>query len=269
VTGSSVEGRSPASRGSFLQRHNTGSIIVSALLQDEGEVESVDVDRYRRSCGCWWTSNMRVLLVTGVSCLVITLTQTFAAIVANSAALKADCVAGGVDSLAYFLNIFVEALKGKKGHRAAELLVPAASIGFLTVFTTLVLWDSIEILTGLDDADDEEEVNPWIVFGFTMWGLVYDVGCLLLFRRNLQRSGEKIGVNMLGVLLNLAADFVRGFVTLIESVLIIAFGFDGVITDAWACCFVSGIILLGAVYAIFEWITDACGGRQEVAQSNA
>jgi len=212
---------------------------------------------------------MRVLLVTGVSNTVIILAQTVAAVIANSEALKADCVAGGVDSLAYFLNIFVEALKGKWGHRAAQLLVPAASIGFLALFTTMVMWDSIKILQGDAGDDDAEEVNPWIVLGFTVGGLVYDIACLLLFRRNLQRSGEKIGVNMLGVLLNLAADFVRGFVTLIECVLIMIFGFDGVITDAWACCFVSGIILLGAVYAVFEWIVDACGGRDEVAQSNA
>merc|ERR1712106_807018 len=108
-----------------------------------------------------------------------TIAQTIAAIIANSDALKADCVAGGVDSLAYLLNIFVEALKGRWGHRTAQLLVPAASIGALTFFTIIILWDSISALQGRDDAgeDNAEEVNPWIVLGFTVWGLVYDCVC--------------------------------------------------------------------------------------------
>jgi len=253
--------RSLGSKVSSVHCHNSSSIIVKALLQGDAD-ESLEVDRYRRICGCWWTSKMRLLFVTAISCSVITGAQTVGAIIANSDALMADCVAGGVNSFAYFLNIFVEASKGKRGHCAAELFVPAASIVFLVVFTNMVLWASIATLQGSEDVENDhaEEVNPWIVLGFALWGLVHNIVCLFALRRDLQRSGGKVGVNILGVLLTLGANLLRGLVKLIEAVLIIAFGFNTVVTDAWACVFVSGMIILGAVYAILEWTMDAYEG---------
>jgi len=260
-------GAATEEKGSFLHGPKSGSIIAGALLGDD-EGESMNVDRHRRICGCWWSGSMRALLVTGMCTLTITVVQTVAAGIANSDALLADCVAGFVDSLTYFLNIFVEASKGKRGHRTAELLVPATSIGLLIYFTIDVLQQSVSVLQKEDDAivDDADEVNSWIVLAFSMWSLVFNIASMLIFRRNLQRGGSQVGVNMKAAFLNLGADFVRSFVTLIEAILIIAFDFNGPITDAWACCFVSGTILLGAAYAIYEWIVDAYGGLQAAAQ---
>jgi len=245
--------------GSFAHRHNSGSLIVSALLSDNKE-QGIDVDRYRRICGCWWSGNMRVLFVTAVLFLTITLAQLLAAHIASSKALFADCVSMGIDSLTYFLNIFVEAVKGRRIHRIAQLVAPAISIGLLTFLTILVMQDSISTLPSEDGDGAADELNPWIVLAFALLGLVFDIASMLVFRRNAQRSGSRLGVNMLAAFLHVGADFVRSFVTLIESLLIISFRFNGTITDAWACIFVSILIVFGAAYAIYEWMIDAFGG---------
>lgn len=244
-----------------LPSTHSGSVIVTAFLSDS-KVAGSDVDRYRRICGCWWSGNMRVLLVTAVLFMIITLAQLLAAHLASSEALFADCVSMGIDALTYFMNIGVEAVKGRQIHRIMQLIAPALSIGLLTLLTILVMQSSISTLQNEDQDGGEDEVNPWIVLAFALLGLVFDIASMLVFRRNAKRSGSRLGVNMLAAFLHVGADFVRSFVTLIESILIIGFGFNGTSTDAWACVFVSVSILCGAVYAIYEWIIDAFGCRK-------
>lgn len=247
---------------SFLNRHTNGSIIVSAALGDNDR-EGVAADGYRRICGCWWSGNMRVLLVTAMLFLTITIAQTVAADIARSEALLADCGSMAVDALTYFLNIFVECLEGRRGHRAAQLIVPAISIGLLTVLTAMVLQESISTLqTGMDPwatgGEDDGDFNPWIMLAFALWGFVFDIISMIVFLRNEQTSGSSMGVNMMTAFLHVGADFLRAFVTFIAAILIISFGFNGTVTDAWACFLCSCSILVGAAYAIYEWIVDAC-----------
>jgi len=233
----------------------------SATLEDSND----DTDRYRRICGCWWSGNQRVLLVTAVLFFVLTCCQTVAADMSKSEALLADCVSMGVDTLTYMLHIFGESLKGKRCHRPVEVVVPAVSLGTLTFFTVWVLLEAINTLRGerdlWGDTDDgnEDDVDPWIVLLFALINIIIDAISMLYFYWNAKQSGSQ-GINMMAAFLLVGADFARGFACLFESILIISLGYNSTHTDAWCCCLVSLTILLGAGHGIYEWTTDACGG---------
>eukprot|EP00618_Florenciella_parvula_P002890 CAMPEP_0119537866 /NCGR_PEP_ID=MMETSP1344-20130328/50423_1 /TAXON_ID=236787 /ORGANISM="Florenciella parvula, Strain CCMP2471" /LENGTH=116 /DNA_ID=CAMNT_0007580517 /DNA_START=104 /DNA_END=450 /DNA_ORIENTATION=- len=59
-------------------------------------------------CGCWISGNAISLLVAAILFAAITVTQWIFAEIANSDALKADCVSMGVDVLAFLGNLFAE-----------------------------------------------------------------------------------------------------------------------------------------------------------------
>merc|ERR1712039_805224 len=101
-----------------------------------------------------------------------------AAKISRSEALLADCISMGVDALTYFLNIFVELLKGKALHRPAQLVVPAISISLLTFFTIQVVQ---EALPNLNNYEEDDGVNPWIVLAFAVWGILFDLASLYYF----------------------------------------------------------------------------------------
>lgn len=246
----------PSEHGSFVHRHATGSAIVESFIGGEGDT-GADADRYRRICGCWWSGNTRVLFATAVLFTIITTAQYFAARIAKSEALLADCVSMAVDALTYFMNIGVEMLKGTKAHRPAQMIVPLISISLLSYFTIGVILEATPNLHNYDGADD---VNPWIVFAFACWGIVFDVASIYFFWRNAKKMGANLGINMMAAFLHVGADFARSCTTFVESILIIGFGFNGTVTDAWACMMVSAIILAGAAFALFEWFLDALKG---------
>lgn len=253
----------PAENQMQLQRQitphrSTGAAIVSTFV-DTQEDSIVDADRYQRMCGCWWTGNQRVLLLTAALFGGLTLVQGAAADMSKSEALLADCISMGVDTLTYMLHIFGEAIKGNRCHRPVQLVVPAISLGLLSFFTVIVLVESIHTLRGEQDlwGEADDDVDPWIVLVFAVLNIVLDFVSMLYFYWNAKQSGSR-SVNMLAAFLLVGADFVRGFVCLFESLMIIGFGYNGTLTDAWSCVIVSVTILLGAAYGIYEWITDAC-----------
>merc|ERR1719424_307659 len=61
-----------------------------------------------KCCGCVVSGNAISLLVAAVLFAAITATQWIFAEIANSDALKADCVSMGVDVLAFLGNLFAE-----------------------------------------------------------------------------------------------------------------------------------------------------------------
>jgi len=236
------------------------SVRVDSLISQTLQVEDEgDKHRYKRICGCWWSGNTRVLFCTASLFGGITMAQYAAAKIANSDALLADCVSMAVDAFTYAMNIGVEIaeVKCNKAHRPAQLMVPLVSISLLTYFTISVIQESVP---NLKNYDSGEEVNPWIVLGFAVAGIVFDVVSIWLFARNAKKSAGGLGINMMAAFLHVGADLARSSTTLVESILIMAFGFNGTVTDAWACMIVSAIILVGAACALVEWILDARNG---------
>lgn len=174
-----------------------------------------------------------------------------------------------VDSATYFLNIFVETHQGKPSHRILQLLLPLLSISALVYATVQVLLDAIDtIAIPIDPADDADGIkDAYIVFAFATFGILFDVASIFLFGRNAKRRGDKLGINMLAAFAHVSADLARSITTFAESILILFCGFKFTITDAWACCIVSIIILLGCTWTAIEWLMDLAKFFKEYGQT--
>merc|ERR1711879_344353 len=106
--------------------------------------------------------------------------------------------------------------------REMQLVVPAISISILVYFVCDVIKESVGKIL---QPDDDELVNPYIILGFAIFGIIFDVICLIAFARNQNEEGQ--GVNMLAAFMHVAADFARSIATLIAAIMIMYFGFDG------------------------------------------
>lgn len=204
-------------------------------------------------CGCRCTGNMRVLALTSLLFTTLTVAQTFGAIMANSSALLADCIAGYVASGTSFVNMLAEIRKGTRCHRWSQLIVPALSLSLLIYFTVAAMMEALVTLGPREVEDDDESVNPFIVIVFSIWGILSDSASLAAFVINLKRGGQDAEVNMLAVFVHVAADLARSGTMLVESILLFRFDWNEAVVDAWACIVVSVCILIAAAYGIYEW----------------
>eukprot|EP00927_Polykrikos_kofoidii_P000338 TRINITY_DN10128_c0_g1_i1.p1 TRINITY_DN10128_c0_g1~~TRINITY_DN10128_c0_g1_i1.p1 ORF type:complete len:275 (-),score=44.08 TRINITY_DN10128_c0_g1_i1:20-844(-) len=206
--------------------------------------------------GCC-NANVKVLGTTGFLFMLITTLQSVAAVLAHSEALWTDCISMAVDSMTYFLNMCVEFARGTKVHRGLQLTVPLISISVLVYFTIDAAQESWDSLNG--HGDDDDDVNPWIVFLFATLGIAFDAISLYLFIENQRVEGRS--VNMCSAVMHVIADLLRSLTTFVESLMIFA-GYDGGKTDALASLIVSGLIIAAATFALYEWlmslIHDGC-----------
>lgn len=239
----SAGGSDTSGARSQWSRHATESLVQSFFVADETP---------QVICGCRCSGNMRVLALTALLFMIITVAQTAGAIISNSAALLADCISMAVDSGTYFLNMLAESQRGKYRHRWLQLIIPAISLSLLIYFTLDVMRESLEELECCSENEDAD-VNPYIVFVFALWGIIFDSASLLAFMRNQRKSGGHAGVNMVAAFTHVAADFARSITTFVESIFLFAFDWNGVVVDAWSCIIVSITILFGAAYAFHEW----------------
>eukprot|EP00930_Biecheleria_cincta_P025552 TRINITY_DN1817_c0_g3_i1.p1 TRINITY_DN1817_c0_g3~~TRINITY_DN1817_c0_g3_i1.p1 ORF type:complete len:338 (-),score=77.17 TRINITY_DN1817_c0_g3_i1:280-1272(-) len=184
--------------------------------------------------------NMGVLALTASLFSLITVVQVFAALAASSRVLLMDSVSMGVDASTYFANIFVETQSGKRYHRHAEIVVSAVSIAILIYFTIVLLVESLESLW----AKEAEDVNPYIVLSFAIWGILFDVASIAYFVRNSKQTEGGTDMNMWTAFMHVSADLLRSCTTLVASLLMLG-GFDGGAMDAWASIFVAVTILVG------------------------
>lgn len=269
--------------------------FLKSFLKDEPEAG--------RPVSSIFTGNIRVLLFTALLFGMITVAQVIAAEISNSEALMADCVSMAVDALTYFLNIFVELRKGESMHRQLQLFVPSISIAILVYFTVGMVFEAWATLNS--PTEELDDVNPWIVGGFAVWGIIFDMFALKAFMDNaksnsqeddtlprlgeaslarqvsfgsdtggeqlVQDGGSGTEVNMLAAFAHVGADFARSITTLVAALMIACWDLDGPSTDAWACLLVSGMILLGACATAVQIVKDFCSrdGAREVALLDA
>ena len=125
--------------------------------------------------------------------------------------------------------------------------------------------DSKELCTQNLSADSQHPciwkgVDPYIVFAFALFGLLFDLGSLLAFRKWGQSFSVLAGgddaeaLNMSSALMHVLSDCLRSSTTLIESVLIFAnTDIPSYVLDGWATLLVTASILFGAVRAVYKW----------------
>jgi len=205
------------------------------------------------------TPNIRALSVSAILFSVITVAQYFAAIAANSQALKMDCISMAVDAFTYMGNIVVECRKrdGSK-HVGSQLIIVAGSLGLLVTFTVLGMqesWDTVQVCRGKKEGDGEaDDVNGWITLAFAIGGVGFDVACMVEFYKSNQRAHSVKQVNMFSALLHVGADFLRSTSTMVMSLLILLAHVDSGCADAYTSVLIGVSILCGASVGFFKWV---------------
>lgn len=253
---------------------------------DEDVAVKKEKNEHENQCGkC--TSQICVLGLTAFLFAFITIAQFFAALASNSQALLVDCVSMGVDALTYCMNIGVECIKGTKLHRTCELVVGFISLFLLIFFTLQVTIETIPTLTNpheqctnhplynetnatvapVTDPDsakqvsdpfecesaEEDEVNPWIVLAFALFGILFDCISLTAFMRNHRKTHSGKAMNIWTAIMHVGADFVRSCSTFISSIIMLVFNGDTAVVDAWCTMVISFTILVGAVAGVVAW----------------
>eukprot|EP00449_Zooxanthella_nutricula_P042804 CAMPEP_0198592600 /NCGR_PEP_ID=MMETSP1462-20131121/138347_1 /TAXON_ID=1333877 /ORGANISM="Brandtodinium nutriculum, Strain RCC3387" /LENGTH=225 /DNA_ID=CAMNT_0044324181 /DNA_START=44 /DNA_END=721 /DNA_ORIENTATION=- len=198
---------------------------------------------------------MKVLALTVGLSSTITSVQTFGALTSHSEALLADTVAMWVDCLTYVLNFIAEAFRGRWFHKHLKLLIPAVSLTTLIYATCSVLSDAIHKISAPRVGGDDD-VNPYIVLGFACWCFVFDGAALCAFATNYRDSGKAFQLNMAVASAHVIADLVRSLTEMVDAALILGFGFDDTLTDAWAGVVVSAMILLGVTIPLYKWCQE-------------
>eukprot|EP01052_Picozoa_sp_SAG31_P025201 SAG31_NODE_2196_length_6219_cov_1.796569_2_plen_417_part_00 len=279
------------------------------------------------------SGNAKILLVTITAFGSITVAQLIGALVANSLALLGDVASMGVDTATYVGNLFAEcsmdtsAAEQERNQLVASFVSLLVLVGVsLTVVVdavgrieaTMLLEDANLNMTAVaagdfsdmdpevaaaEQAAETEAVDPVIVCGFAVAGLVLDCSVFAAFRFWGKHSVESVhdphlhdvastqgvseveggvdiandfseetenpsgNLNMMSAFLHVFADSLRSFTTLLEAALIGLGGFNGRETDAYASLFVSATILLGACVAFREWLRQFTSAMSRQVQS--
>lgn len=213
------------------------------------------------------TNRQRGIIVTMVLFATITSAQFGAAIAANSLALMGDCGSMLVDTFSYAANLWAECRESKNKERN-QLIATFVSIIVLMAITGYVIYDSITILSS--DGADEDDVNPYIVFGFALGGLLFDIIGLLALGEGKKEQSTSVGdLNLQSAGMHVLADLMRSTTTLVESILIWIGQVDSAATDATAALIVSALILIPCAEMIREWWREYRSYRsspQEISQ---
>jgi len=206
------------------------------------------VDQQVKRC---LTNRQRGIVVTMILFATITSAQFGAAIVANSLALMGDCGSMLVDTFSYGANLWAECRESKNKERN-QLVATFVSIIVLLAITGYVIYDSITILTS--EGTDDDDVNAYIVFGFALGGLLFDmIGLLALGEGKKEQSTGAGDLNLHSAGMHVLADLMRSTTTLVESILIWIGQVDSATTDATAALIVSALILIPCAEMIREW----------------
>lgn len=277
------------------QRTLSSNRPVTTILATDSVINGRSGDKGSTCCGVYVSGNSKVLLVSIFLFLSITGGQYFAAIIAHSISLKADCVSMLVDALSYMGNLAAECSRSRpRSKKRLELVVSLISFCLLFYFTSFFLLESVKNIShvrclcqddsegnqachleGSDEScEPEEDVNPWIVFGFALGGLLFDAFSLVAYKVFSSKSEENDdddeaaveggrNVNMLSALMHVLSDLLRSTTTLVESAVLFYYtSADSVRVDGWCALIVCSCIALGALWSIMVWLREVfvfCG----------
>jgi len=255
-------------RGVIAHSNNTGSEIVNSESSAEADScsarsapESSKSWHSKRSMSCkvrifqrYFTFRQRGIALNLVLFATIATAQFGAAIVADSLSLLGDSGSMAADTLSYGASLWAECTDSEHQQRN-QLAASALSVIILLGITSIVLYRSCSIL--FYGADDDEEVNYYIVFGFAVVGLIFDcIGLRALVKAKREKSTNCGDLNLNAAGTHVIADLMRSMTTMIESILIWFFDFDSRITDAWSALIVSALIILPCVEMIRECVLE-------------
>ena len=142
-------------------------------------------------CRIRWDDRTRPLWLAFVGNTVFTSAQVVGATFANSLAMSSDTSTMFVDSVTYLVSLIAEhqrARCGPRGAQAAELGASAFSVIALFAVTVFVAHDAVERVYG---GEEEEDVDPAIMLGFTIVNLFVDFFMCAPFVRHVVRRRRR------------------------------------------------------------------------------
>ncbi|KAJ9466151.1 hypothetical protein DIPPA_04966 [Diplonema papillatum] len=261
---------------------------VEMLLSSRAQVIVDDAERLCEGtaevCGCVWSQHARTFFLSLVLFATITVAQATGALLANSLALLSDCVTMGVDTITYGMNLTVECRKDRNSSTRArnQLIASGISLFSLLGITLYFLCEAAQdaIDKPWETAEDDDDVNPYIVLAFAIAGIAFDVVCLVpyfLYRNKpadqnteaMLNTAHTAHMNLCSALLHVSADFLRSLTTFFESLAILLLDVDGRKADTYAAIVVSGSIIVGLGKPIFNWVVGLQAHREAACRTRA
>eukprot|EP01061_Rhynchopus_euleeides_P034393 TRINITY_DN5819_c0_g1_i1.p1 TRINITY_DN5819_c0_g1~~TRINITY_DN5819_c0_g1_i1.p1 ORF type:complete len:312 (+),score=128.91 TRINITY_DN5819_c0_g1_i1:188-1123(+) len=263
------------SRHTVSMRTRTLSHIGESLVGEDSRI-----------CGCFWSRNSKTFFLSLVMTTTITAAQVAGALAAGSMALLADCASMAVDAMTYAFNLVAECKQEENEQRQRRNQLIASGISFFALIAISILflvqgitdiqnhdWDNNDNSTS-DSGSDNGDVNPYIVFGFAVAGIVFDLvsltpyimyGCPCIKKEgddDVKAENSDVS-NLCSAFMHISADLLRSFTTFTESILIWAYGINGDAADAYATVIVLATIILGLVKPVYDWVLDLRDYREE------
>jgi len=225
-----------------------------------------------RVCGIWISGNGVSLLTSAILFGLITSVQYGYALQVGSVALQADCVSMGVDALAFLGNLFADCFpKDSPKKRRVELGMSGISHLLLLGFTIKFVLDGVgdSQVTDDDESPGERQTMGWVVFGFALGGLLFDVISLLAYKFFGTRAAADehgrtedaltfgINTNMCAALLHIISDLARSSTTFVEGIVLLKVkSIPATQADGISTLVVCSIIALGASAALLTWMRE-------------
>eukprot|EP00299_Pterocystis_sp_00344_P012588 c6068_g1_i2.p1 GENE.c6068_g1_i2~~c6068_g1_i2.p1 ORF type:complete len:273 (-),score=42.85 c6068_g1_i2:114-881(-) len=207
-------------------------------------------------CGRGFTKGTLKFLIPLVLFATITSAQVVGALIAHSLALLADCVSMFLDTLTYAGNLWAEMhpTTHVQTRRRNQLIASGVSFLALLAVTLTFLVQGIQVVVQPDDEEDDN-VDPYIVFGFAVAGILFDLISLSPFFFK-HESDSATHMNTCSALVHILSDLLRSSTTLAASIMIWTTNYNSTKIDGYAALIVTSIILVGLVGALFSWFRD-------------
>jgi len=224
------------------------------------------------------TTNQRVLLVVTVLFALFVVGEVCAAVLSHSLSLLGDAGAMSVDVFSYFANMIAERIKDSDGDLTRrqrfllEVAVPSFSVMCLIGVTAWITFEAMQVLMN-PRADDEEDVNIYVLWGFSSLNAVVDVISFYMFwskgrdvfyyqplsestvpgeeettsdlisnnktASNAHQTSSYKNLNMISAFSHVGGDTLRTLSIFIAAAYATVTGAPGYVVDAWATAIVT------------------------------
>ena len=208
---------------------------------------------WKTCCGCQWSKVQGTLMLSMVLFGTITSAQIVGALIAKSMALLADCASMGLDTISYGVNLVAACHPEPDERKRIRNNLISSGVSYLALIgiSLYFLVGGIQALTSSEE--DDENVNAYIVLGFAIGGIVFDIASLIPYCLNRKGNENSEKANLLSAFSHVSADLLRSLTTLIEGIVILSSDINEQKADAVATLVVTSTIVLGMVAPLYQW----------------
>eukprot|EP01061_Rhynchopus_euleeides_P022206 TRINITY_DN3616_c0_g1_i1.p1 TRINITY_DN3616_c0_g1~~TRINITY_DN3616_c0_g1_i1.p1 ORF type:complete len:317 (+),score=108.70 TRINITY_DN3616_c0_g1_i1:64-951(+) len=199
-------------------------------------------------------NNKIVLSISLVLFATITSAQVAGALIAGSTALLADCASMGLDTLSYAGNLLAECFPQEDARVQQRNYLITAGVSYAALIGISVYFLVSGIQTLMASGGDDEEVNPYIVFGFAVAGILFDIISLVPYCYRMRQTHDDASVeNLKSACSHVSADLLRSISTFIESILLWTTDLEEDKVDATVTIIVTATIVIGVSHPVVTW----------------